>query len=185
MAHDLVARPRRRTYRHFSDCRWHYAEFAAGPGQALYRWRVKELFDRLQIDLRLPDTGEDSGRLVHVIDDDRDELIDQVLGDPTTSRHTREHAVALFRARGAGREAKRSAVEALYGLLEERRSLLKAELMTKDEDALFQIANQFAVRHRDARQRGNYDEAFLDWTFWWYLGTLDLTDQLLARPRTP
>lgn len=36
------------------------------------------------------------------------------------------------------------------------------------------------MRPRRADQRGDYDEAFLDWFFWWYLATLDLTDQLLA-----
>jgi hypothetical protein len=58
---------------------------------------------------------------------------------------------------------------------------LKAELLTKDEGALFTIANQFAVRHQRANQRGDYDSAFLDWLFWWYLDTVQLTDQLLAR----
>jgi hypothetical protein len=78
-------------------------------------------------------------------------------------------------------EERRSAVITLAGVLEERRNLLKAELLTKDETALFQIANQFAVRHQRADQRGDYDPAFLDWLFWWYLGTVQLTDQLLAR----
>jgi hypothetical protein len=42
---------------------------------------------------------------------------------------------ALFRARGADRHQKRSAVVALANVLEERHSLLKAELPSKDEDA--------------------------------------------------
>jgi hypothetical protein len=31
------------------------------------------------------------------------------------------------------------------------------------------------------RQRGDYDPVFLDWVFWWYLATVELTDRLLAR----
>jgi hypothetical protein len=91
------------------------------------------------------------------------------------------HAVALFRSRTAGLEERRSAVVTLAGILEQRRALLKSELLTKDEGALFQIANGFAIRHHRADQRGDYDTAFLDWLFWWYLGTVQLTDQLLAR----
>jgi hypothetical protein len=71
-------------------------------------------------------------------------------------------------------EERRSAVITLAGLLEERRDLLRAELLTKDEGALFQIANAFAIRHQRADQRGDYDSAFLDWLFWWYLGTVEL-----------
>nr|WP_237492991.1 hypothetical protein [Streptomyces sp. YIM 132580] len=89
------------------------------------------------------------------------------------------HAVALFRARGAAAEGKRSAIVTLAGILEERRALLKDEL-GKDEGALFEIANRYDLRHRRADQRGDYDEAFLDWIFWWYLGTVELTNRLIA-----
>jgi hypothetical protein len=69
----------------------------------------------------------------------------------------------------------------LAGILEERRKLLKQHLFTKDEDALFQIANQFSIRHHNASQRANYDPAFLDWIFWWYAATVELTNQLLSQ----
>jgi hypothetical protein len=42
---------------------------------------------------------------------------------------------------------RRSAAITLAGVLEERRALLKAELLRDDEGALFQIANRFAIRH--------------------------------------
>ena len=67
------------------------------------------------------------------------------------------------------------------GVLEERRPFLKAELVSKDEGTLFMIANQFAIRHRNEAQRADYDYAFLDWLFWWYLATIELTDRILAR----
>lgn len=40
----------------------------------------------------------------------------------------------------------------LAGILEERLQLLKEELLSKDEGTLFQIANEFAIRHQDGRQ---------------------------------
>lgn len=33
-------------------------------------------------------------------------------------------------------------------------------------------------------QRSAYDPVFLDWIFWWYLATIELTDRLLYRQRT-
>jgi len=177
--HDLVARPRRRTWHRYCED-WDYLDFARAPGQAVYRWRVNAVLARSEIGLRLAEAGEEAGLLVHVTDDDRDQLAARVIG-VEAEQGVRAHAVAKFRGRGAGVPEKRSAIVDLAGLLENRRSLLKAELLRKDEGALFDIANNFDLRHRRTDQRGDYDEAFLDWLFWWYLGTLDLTDRLLAR----
>jgi hypothetical protein len=179
--HDMVARPRWRGWHEF-DQHWDYQDFARAPGQAVYRWKVNELLARSEVPLELAADGEDMGRLVHAAGDDRDELVEQALRTPNPGdRDAVSHAVALFRNRDADRENKRSAVLALHRVLEVRRSLIKAELMSKDSGALFDIANNFDLRHRRADQRTDYDPAFLDWIFWWYLATLELTDQLLAR----
>lgn len=181
--HDLVERPRSRDYDSWDDCGWHYSDFAFYPAQVLYRWTVNRILARHGIALVLAKNGEDVGRLVHQPHDGRAVLVESAVGTqgPAT-RSTVEHAISLFRGRGATRETKRSACIALAGLLEERRNLLEDHLLSKDEGALFQIANQFAVRHRRADQRSDYDEAYLDWLFWWYLATFELTDKLLGRP---
>ena len=49
--------------------------------------------------------------------------------------------------------------------------------MSNDEGALFQIANQFDLRHSGERQRPHYQDSYLDWVFWWYLATVELTDR--------
>jgi hypothetical protein len=97
------------------------------------------------------------------------------------NRGSRSARGRTIRGRGATTEDKRSACVALAGVLERRRALLKEELFKKDEGALFQIANEFGLRHRAAGQKGDYDPVFLDWVFWWFLGTVELTDRLLAR----
>lgn len=87
----------------------------------------------------------------------------------------------MFRSRNVTTAERRSAVVTLAGVLERRRSLLKDELLKKDEGALFHVANEFDVRHRDKSQQSEYDPVFLDWLFWWYLATVELTDRLVAR----
>lgn len=179
--HELVARPRRRWW-HGSVGEWDYSSFSGPAGQAVYRWRTNAVLARSEMGLRLADAGEEAGLLVRVAGDDRDQLTARVIEvEVEAEPDVRAHAAAKFRGRGAGVPEKRSAIVDLAGLLENRRRLLKAELLRKDEGALFDIANNFDLRHRRADQRGDYDEAFLDWIFWWYLGTLDLTDRLLAR----
>lgn len=178
--HDLVARPRGRTFH--SGCGWHYLAFSLEAGRAVYRWQVNQVLDRSDLELRLADEGEDAGRLVAVTDPARMDLASSMAGrtDPRSGDVVR-HAIALFRGRNASEHEKRSGVVALAGVLEERRALLKAELIRKDEAVLFDIANNFAIRHRRDGQRADYDPAFLDWVFWWYLATIELTDCILAR----
>jgi hypothetical protein len=180
--HDAVARPRRRTWHSWNECGWHYAEFAVSPARALYRWRINHLLERSIVPLRLAESGEDIGRMVAVTDAGRSDLIDRLLEieEPSVAGRI-EHAIALFRSRGATEHDKRSAIITLAGILEERRSLLETELFRRDEGALFQIANQFAIRHQSEFQRADYDPVFLDWVFWWYAATIELTNRIIFR----
>lgn len=181
--HDLVARPRSRWYHQWNDCGWHYEDHAPYPGRILYRWTVNRLFVRHGVDLALAKSGEDEGRLVRQPADPRGALVETVVAnttDPDMS-DTVDHAVARFRARGATREDKRLACVGIAGVLERRRALIKSELLSNDEGALFLIANKFDLRHRDERQFSDYDGVFLDWLFWWYLSTVELTNRVLDR----
>lgn len=180
--HDLVARPTDRSFHSYSGCGWHHSDFSIETGRTVYRWRVNKLLGQSDLGLRLADEGDDLGRMVTMTVDSRQELVDGlVAGDDGESSDQIRHAVALFRARGADKHQKRSAVVVLARILENRRSLLQARLLSKDEGALFVIANQFDLRHQNERQRSDYDEAFLDWVFWWYLATIELIDRLASR----
>jgi hypothetical protein len=180
--HDLVSRPRTRYNHDFNQCGWHYDNFATTTGQEVYRWRVNGFLTAAGINYRLADRGEDVGRLVEIFDDGRTALITETINhsQPDATARVR-HAIALFRGRAVTDEDKRSALITLAGVLEERRQLIRNEMTRADEGALFEIANRFALRHRNAQQLANYDSAFLDWIFWWYLGTVELTNRIIAR----
>jgi len=184
---DLVARPRSRSRHDFNGCGWHYATFAPVPGRAVYRWRVNDLLARHDVRLRLATSGDDEGRLVRPADDDRDQLLTRALATPkATDRDTVKHAVSRFRSRTATREDKRLAVVGLIGIIESRRQqLTSAGLSTKDSDDLFNIANNFHLRHNNPRQLVGYDEAYLEWLFWWYLATVELTHRLVSKQASP
>lgn len=126
--------------------------------------------------------GRDTGRVVHAVPDVREDLLNEYLEGPTTeARDVVAHAIAEFRRRDGSVHSKRGAILQLAGVLEERRQLLDKLLAKKDEAALFRIANEFHIRHKGDSQRRDYDEAFLDWIFWWYLATIELSDRLIAR----
>jgi len=179
--HDLAARPTREMFHSYSGCGWHPLAYSQQSGQALYRWWMNDLLDTSNLGLRLADDGEDVGRLVHSTPGALSTMVDEALADEGVHSAEVAHAVHLFRSRHATRIDKRSAIVTLAGILEQRRSLLQKELLSKDEDALFELANRYDLRHREAKQRTDYDEAFLEWIFYWYLATVQLIEQLLQR----
>jgi hypothetical protein len=180
--HDLAARPTQGWFHNYSGCGWHPTKFSRKSGQALYRWRVNQLLDTTSLELRLAGSGEDLGRMVRATPGQLGRLIDEVLEGPSTAHDAVSHAIALFRSRAGTREQQRSAIVALAGVLESRRAMLKSRLLAKDEDALFEIANRYHLRHQNAAQRTDYSVEFLEWVFYWYLATVRLTDRLLADP---
>lgn len=178
---DLAASPSRGYLHDFGGCGWHPISYSRQLGQQLYRWRVNELLGQTNLDLRLAESGEDVGRMVQVLDQDLDVLISESLDTGSDKALDVAHAVALYRSRQGTREERRSAIVVLAGILEDRRSLIRSSLGTADESALFEIANRFDLRHRNARQQANYDDDFLHWIFHVYLATVHLTDRLLSR----
>ena len=177
--HDLAARPTKGWVHQHNGCGWHPEVFSQRSGQAVYRGRMNQLLDKSSFELRLAETGEDTGRMVQRAPNELGEMIDDALSERTSTDDPVAHAVALFRKRDGGRQDRRSAVVALAGVLEERRKLLKDRLLSKDEQALFYVANQFDLRHRNAKQYQDYGTEYLEWIFYWYLATMHLTDRLL------
>ncbi|MFJ6012447.1 hypothetical protein [Streptomyces sp. NPDC092952] len=184
--HDLVSRPRLRSFHSYGGCGWHHSEFHNGPARILYRTKINKLLNEAGTEYELAAEGEDLGRLVAVTDDARSQLVHRVLNDsPPAITDRVRHAIALFRARDASLESKRSAIVAAVGILEERRTLIREDLGKPHDGALFEIANRFDLRHRRADQLADYNDAFLDWIFWWYLATVELTNKLIEAAESP
>lgn len=182
--HDLSARPTRGWYHTYCDCGFHPSAFHRRSGQALYRWRMNQILDMSGFGLRLADDGEDMGRMIRTAGPGLAELMtDALISSPADDRDDVAHAVALYRSRSATRQDRRSAVVTLAGTLERHRATLKRELLRKDEGALFDIANNFDLRHRNRLQSGDYDDAFLEWIFQLYLATALLLGRLTERER--
>ncbi|MFE3874932.1 hypothetical protein ACFXPX_11100 [Kitasatospora sp. NPDC059146] len=177
---DHVRRPTRRHYHSYSNCGWHYDEFDSERGQQLYRSEVNALLAESEIGLMLAE----SGRLEMVAPGVVEELVTAVRAAENVhdaDDMELEHALSQFRIRGASPMDRRQSVIALAGILERRRALIKTHLLSKDEGALFQIANQFGIRHQDAKQQTEYDsELYLEWIFYWYVATINLTNKVAA-----
>lgn len=164
--HDGAQRPRSRGREHaFADCGFHYAEHNADAGQLVYRWRVNELLSRFSAPVKLGKSGLERGRLVKRFDSDLDTQADL---RATIGAEDRADIVAAairsFRRRDATAPDRRAALGMLAGVLENRRKEVK-RVLGADETALFNIANNFGLRHNNERQQVDYGDDFLDYLF--------------------
>ena len=83
------------------------------------------------------------------------------------------NAVRTFHLGRSTREQRKQAVRDLVDILEFHRPAVKS-LLSKDEHDLFNIANNFAIRHHRLDQKDDYDDAWLTWLFYVYLSTVHL-----------
>lgn len=181
--HDHAQRPRTRWLHSFAECGWHYDSHNRESGAAVYRWRVNELLDRYQVGFRLGNSGPEKGRMVRHASSDLDSLADQLVSEGADLGSEKiADSIRLFRSRSSSIHTRRTSIAQLSGYLENRRKQFKARQMMKGDEAdLFNIFNNFYVRHDNAKQKRDYGEEYLDWIFWTTLAAIHLLQQLDKR----
>jgi hypothetical protein len=162
-----------------SPCGWHYEAFDPAPAQALFRERINRTLMHYRGGFRISENGQ----IEHTSDDGLDQLIDAALPtkDPDIAQRV-AGAIALYRNRARTDEDLRLAVRELVDALEKLRPEVKAEMLRGDEADLFNIANNFTIRHLNERQKGNYDTAIWhSWMFYVNLSTIHVITRLVNR----
>ena len=164
----------------FNGCGMHYNSFDPAPARLAFRSEVNEL---------LADFGDgyalsESGEIEHVPEAGLDKLVTAALptSDPTNVDDRVRVAIKKYHNRSSTLEDRRDAVRRLVEVLEFLRPSIKEVFQSRDEAALFEIANNFAVRHHNQRQRSNYDpNIWVSWMFYFYLATIHAALRLMAR----
>ena len=178
--HDHVSKPTKRQLHDFSHCGWHCSEFDREPGRAEYRQKLNRL-------LRAYDSGFElsgAGEVLALADSGLDPLLEATVPhDDVDNIGARvEKAITKFRRHRSSYEDRRDAVRDLADVLEFLRPQLKQVLTSKDESDLFNIANNFGIRHHNSDQKVKYDEAvWLSWIFYHYLATIHATVRLIEK----
>ena len=91
-----------------------------------------------------------------------------------------EEAVKIFRRRGKDMTEKQNAIKQLADVLEHFKKDYNVRILSKDENDLFQIANQFTIRHFDLKQKSDYpQELYYSWIFQVFLATYHLWTRLI------
>lgn len=177
--YDHISKPNEKTYHSWDNCGYHYSNFDRDEGR-------KEFRERMNLPLRRYGQGwelTDSGELLSLPPQGMAMLISAPIPtkDSTTQAKVAE-ATMKFRRHGSSLSDRQDAVRDLADVLEWLRPQLKITLMKDDEQELFNIANNFGIRHMNAKQKLNYDKAvWLSWMFYHYLNTINAFHHILKR----
>lgn len=175
-------------YHSWNQCGWHYREFDREVGQIEFRTDIN-------LKLKLYGDGFEltaAGEVQQTGWTGTTRLLQATVPffDPDNVDGRVESAVALFLARSSTVEDRREAVRRLADVLEYLRPQLGKVITSKDEADLFNIANNFAIRHHNDKQKTDYDlRLWLSWMFYYYLATIHLVIRRLqtvkANPASP
>jgi len=176
--HDHVAKPNEQEgrYHTWSGCGWHYDcrtdRFDISTARNEWRSKVNSVLKFYQGGCHLSEQGE----IVRDAPNGIARLITTTLAPQVADTHQAKvaNAISTFHLGRSTREQRKQAVRDLIDVLEFHREAVKEHLSKKDEADLFNIANNFALRHHRADQRDDYDDAWLTWMFYVYLATVHL-----------
>ncbi|MBT2764040.1 hypothetical protein [Paenibacillus sp. ISL-20] len=176
---DLISKPIEGTYHSWGECGWHYTIFDKAQGQEEFRTEINEIIR----DYKEGFTLSEDGQVMLLGDKGLNYLLNAQIPnyDPQNVDNRIEVAVLKFRRYRSTFNERKDAVRDLVDILEFLRPKIKEYMLTKDESDLFNIANNFAIRHHNEKQKDNYDALWLNWIFYIYLSTIHMMVRVLKK----
>jgi hypothetical protein len=163
----------------WDGCGWHYQVFDKAKGQLDFREQINEILSTYQDGYELSHNGE----IYQLTEKGLDSLFKAQLPDIDKSIEARmDRAIAKYRNRHSDLAERKNAVRELGDILEFLRDKAKNTLSRKDEQDLFQVLNQFGIRHHNPQQKTDYDlNIFTAWLFYYYLSAIHACTRLIDR----
>jgi hypothetical protein len=154
----------------FNDCGMHYDTFNQAVGRMEFRKRVNEVLKHYCRQFELSSDGD----VLEKPEAGFEPIFEADLPSKDGNVVKRvEAAILSYRRHGSTMDDRRQAVRDLADVLEYLRPKAKALLKKNDESDLFNIANNFGIRHHNDRQKTDYDGAlWLSWMFYVSLATI-------------
>ncbi|WEK45785.1 MAG: hypothetical protein P0Y56_12195 [Candidatus Andeanibacterium colombiense] len=168
--YDHISKPRSKSMHGWNNCGYHYSDFDRDEGRAEFRERINVPLKRYGEGWELTESGE----LLSLPPRGMSTLVGAPLtgADASTAQKVAD-ATVKFRRHGSSIADRKDAVRDLADVLEWLRPQIKTALLKEDENELFDLANNFGIRHMNQRQKLQYDQAvWLSWMFYHYLNTI-------------
>jgi hypothetical protein len=165
-----VSKPIDGTFHNWNNCGMHWTAFNKAEGQKEYRDRINRVLAHYEKKFEISAGGEVLLKAEPGFD--RIFAADVPTSDAKVGDRI-DAAVLRFRRHGSTFDDRRQAVRDLADVLEYLRPQVKNLLSSSDESDLFNIANNFGIRHHNERQKTSYDaQLWLPWMFYFYLSTI-------------
>lgn len=178
---DHASTPKGEGYLHKWDgCGRHFDSFEPGTAREDFRDAINDFLRDYREGFELSSDGE----ILIYPGNEMALLVEASLPVDTAEAVSQkvEAAVRKFRRRTSNWDERRHAIRDLVDVLEYLRPKVKRVLSAKDESDLFNIANNFAIRHHNPHQKAEYDQPlWLTWMFYYYLATIHLCLRLEER----
>lgn len=177
---DCISHPLDGEFHNYADCGWHYTTFDKKKGQDKYRSKINEILVDYADGFELSRDGE----TLSLGEQGMQPLLEAELPlfDPENVEKRVNVAILKFRRYRSSLEDRKEAVRQLADVLEFLRPRLREVLHSKDESDLFNIANNFEIRHHNPSQKTQYDQSiWLSWMFYFYLATIHAAIRLIKR----
>jgi hypothetical protein len=178
--YDHISKPIDGYHHGFGNCGMHYSTFNRQAGRDEFRSTLNPILAILNEGYVLTEEGE----ILQLPDMGLAPLTDANLPicDTENVEKRVETAVFRFRKHHSSLEDRRIALRDLVDVMEYLRPKLKNVISKQDESDLFNIANNFGVRHHNDIQKTNYDAAiWYSWMFYYYLATIHACTRLIEK----
>ena len=168
---DNVSKPINGEYHGWNYCGMHWKEFDKKEGEIVFRNSINEILIDYSDSFQLNQNGE----ILFIGEKGLKEIFNAIIktDDPENIDNKIQSAIKRFRYHRSSIDERRNAVRELFDVLEYLKSKTKNVLLKKDESDLFNIANNFGIRHHNSKQKTDYDEIiWLSWMFYFCLSTI-------------
>jgi hypothetical protein len=182
LTYDLVSKPVQGRMHSYNDCGMHWDVFDRAAGRGEYHSELNDVLADYSKGFELTADGE----IVEKVDTGLEALVSGGLPEllEPSIRNKMEEAVRLFRRRHSTLTDRHGAVRMLADIFEKLRPELGKAITKNDEKDLFNIANNFAIRHDNDKQKTRYDKGlWLSWMFYFYLATLHYATRKLIQEK--
>jgi hypothetical protein len=169
--HDHCSKGLNGHYHSWNNCGYHYEEFNDIEGQKHFRELLNPILREYKDGFEISESGE----ILILSDNGLTNLFEADIptNDKENISNKIDSAILKFRRHKSTLDDRREAIRELADVLEFLRPAIKEHLTKKDENDLFNIANNFGIRHHNKDQQTEYDKAiWYSWIFYYYLATL-------------
>lgn len=176
---DHVSKPIKGNYHSYSNCGMHYSEFDQKVGRINFSNKINEILANYSGGFEISKQGQ---ILVKEEIGLTDIYAAKTLTEDKDTRTKINLAIQKYRGSRSDMEERRIAIRELADILESLRPEIKRHMLSKDDDALFELANKFYVRHFNDKQIKKYDKnIWYSWMFYFYLSTIHTLLRLIEK----